>query len=129
LSFTFKKEERLKSKTAIDELFEPHSEEVYVYPLKVKFIIKETEKPLPQTGIIVPKRKFKNAVDRNLLKRRIREAYRLNNQELKKACIANQKGIHLMFLYMSSHTEDFHKIQKGMARLLLSILNKITNVE
>jgi ribonuclease P protein component len=129
LSFTFIQEERLKSKIVIDQLFVEGSEETYVYPMKVKYIINQNKESLPQIGIIVPKRKFKKAVTRNLLKRRIREAYRLGNHEFKKSFHESHQSIDMMVMYMSSQIEDFHKIQKSMTRLLLNIQNKISNVE
>ncbi|SDL73968.1 ribonuclease P protein component [Siphonobacter aquaeclarae] len=76
----FRKSERLKSKKTIDRLFARNNEEIlalFSYPLKVSALPGPAE-ALPQILISVSKRHFKRAVDRNLIKRRIREAYRLN---------------------------------------------------
>ena len=81
---TFKKVERLKKKKDIQELFNRGSS-FYLYPFKILFIQENTlvdEGACHQILISVPKRKFKKAVDRNKLKRRIREAYRLNKRFL-----------------------------------------------
>ena len=83
---TFKKVERLNKKTHIQELFQKGSS-FYLYPFKVLFVRapvgdNENENSQHQILISVPRRKFKRAVDRNKLKRRIREAYRLNKQFL-----------------------------------------------
>ena len=81
---TFKKVERLKKKKDIQELFNRGSS-FYLYPFKILFIQENTpvdEGTCHQILISVPKRKFKKAVDRNKLKRRIREAYRLNKRFL-----------------------------------------------
>jgi ribonuclease P protein component len=79
---TFRKEERLSKDKLIQELFDKGSS-FYLFPFKVFFM------PNPDQGaafhqvvISVSKRNFKRAVDRNLLKRRIREAYRLNKEML-----------------------------------------------
>jgi ribonuclease P protein component len=75
--FTFKKAERLSSKKDIDALFKKSSS-ILVYPIKFTFrisVFDETGFPA-RVLVSVPKRNFKNAVDRNLLKRRMREAYR-----------------------------------------------------
>ncbi len=80
VKFTFKKSERLSSKKDIQELFNNGSS-FYLYPFKVITLPADTSK-LHQVLFSVPKRLFKRAVDRNLLKRRMREAYRLNNSEL-----------------------------------------------
>jgi ribonuclease P protein component len=74
---TFKKHEKLTSEKAIKELFDKGSS-FYLSPFKVLSI----QQPLPsassQVLISVPARNFKRAVDRNKIKRRVREAYRLN---------------------------------------------------
>lgn len=78
LSFTFPKKEKLTGKKTIEELFKNGSS-FYLHPVKVKYI-KESDPTIDYHRILfsVPKRSFKRAVDRNLLKRRMREAYRLN---------------------------------------------------
>ena len=78
--FTFKKSERLSQKKSIQELFDKGSS-FYLYPFKVFFI--PSEAPDHQILISVPKNIFKRAVDRNTIKRRIREGYRLNKSKLR----------------------------------------------
>jgi ribonuclease P protein component len=78
---TFSKSERLSSEILIKELFSKGSS-FYLYPFKFLFYKKEKTEGQRQVLVTVPKRNFKRAVDRNLLKRRIREAYRLNKNEL-----------------------------------------------
>lgn len=81
--FTFPKEEHLCRKKLIDELFSKQSASFGVYPLRIVWVKSEapTTAP-PQVLISVSKRGFKRAVDRNRLKRLIREAYRLNKYRL-----------------------------------------------
>jgi ribonuclease P protein component len=76
--FTFRKEEKLSKEILIQELFDKGSS-FYLFPFKVFFMPNpDREYPFHQVIISVSKRNFKRAVDRNLIKRRIREAYRLN---------------------------------------------------
>lgn len=80
---TFSKAERLCSKKEIERLFakgSPETRSVFVYPFRVlyRLALADPVPALPQLLISVSKRTFKRAVDRNLLKRRIREAYRRN---------------------------------------------------
>ncbi|MFM7852541.1 MAG: ribonuclease P protein component [Flammeovirgaceae bacterium] len=79
MKFTFKKEERLSSKKQIEELFTKGSY-FYLYPFKIVYLPAVT--PPTQLLISVSARLFKKAVHRNLIKRRIREAYRLQKHQL-----------------------------------------------
>ena len=84
---TLSKSERLKSYKKIRILF-GEGQKFRVQPLLVfyQFSTNNDDRPQPDTlqmGVSVGARYFKKAVDRNLLKRRIREAYRKNNLELK----------------------------------------------
>ena len=76
--FKFRKEERLKSEKTIKELFEKGSS-FYLYPFKVFFMPHpDQEQRAHQILITVSRKLFTKAVDRNQIKRRMREAYRLN---------------------------------------------------
>lgn len=75
--FTFRKEERLSKEKLIQELFEKGSS-FYLYPFKVFFLKIPTGGSTQQVLISVSKKLFARAVDRNTIKRRVREAYRLN---------------------------------------------------
>lgn len=81
--YTFPKQEHLCRKKLIEELFSKQSSSFGVYPLRIVWIkaAAPTTAP-PQVLISVSKRTFKRAVDRNRLKRLIREAYRLNKYRL-----------------------------------------------
>lgn len=78
---SFNKEERLCSIKLIERLYHSGSS-FLVYPFRILWLKSDTDSSFPvQVLISVPKKKFKRAVDRNLLKRRIREIYRLNKSQ------------------------------------------------
>jgi len=112
--FTFKKEERLCSKIVLDKLF-TDGKSVFSYPFKFVFIPVDdaTETPI-QIVFSVPKRNFKRAVHRNQIKRRMREAFRLNKPAFYEN-IADTK-IALMVIYTEKEILNFKLIQSGLIK-------------
>jgi ribonuclease P protein component len=77
MKHTLGKEERLKSKKLIESLYQKGSS-VKVFPLRMIFLQTAHTSNFPaQVGVSVAKRNFKLAVDRNRIKRLMRESYRL----------------------------------------------------
>ncbi|GAB3326898.1 ribonuclease P protein component [Marivirga atlantica] len=119
--FSFKKEERLKSKKLIQELFSEGSS-FYLYPFKVIWAVQSNSSDSVSKHkilISVPKRKFKRAVDRNSVKRRVREAYRLN-----KAIISPEevnKTFHIAYIY----TADKILPQSVISKKLIATLGRL----
>lgn len=113
---TFCKEERLCSKTRIEALFAKGSSKAR-YPLKLIHSKSPAELKFPaQVLFVVPKRNFKKAHDRNLLRRRMREVYRQHKQELYRA-LGNTQLI-LAFVYYSKKSEPYEQIKSSMLKLL-----------
>ena len=80
--YSFPKKEKLTSKIIIDRLFKD-GQSRFKYPFRILFLSDEVySEPFPQLVISVSKRNFKRAVNRNRIKRLIREAYRLQKHEL-----------------------------------------------
>jgi ribonuclease P protein component len=112
--FVFRKEERLRKENDIQELFEKGSS-FYLFPFKVFVRISE-EHSAHQVLISVSKRNFKRAVDRNLLKRRIRESYRIQ-----KGLLEENPNLHVAFVYSHKEILDFKAIKERLHRCLTKV--------
>lgn len=114
---SFSKSERITSKTAIDLLFSK-SNNAFSFPLKAYFNTKNITKTSVQILITVPKRNFKKAVDRNRIKRLIRENYRKN-----KELITLKENLHteIAFVYIHKEILTYQQIEKSVVLLLQKI--------
>jgi ribonuclease P protein component len=120
---TLSKEERLCSKTAISGLFSEGSRLSFP-PYRVFWAVKDSSGlHRSRFAVSVPKRRFKKAVERNLMKRRIRETFRLNKQILNSAVNSNRQ-VYFMIVYASGHLLPFKVLDDAMKRLLQCIAKK-----
>jgi len=124
---TFKKEERLCNKRLIDSLFHTGSS-FLCYPFKVSWLFSNSPQPFPlQVLFSVPKKRFKRAVDRNLVKRRMREAYRLYKQQhLYDILNSSDKNIILSVGYIGKEIAPHELIEKKMLRVFTQLCAEIT---
>ena len=125
---TLSKTERLKSYKRIRILF-AQGQKFKVFPLVVYFLLRVEEvegvEGILQMGVSVGKRHFKRAVDRNLLKRRIREAYRKQKHELKETLTALGISMDIFFVYSNARISDYAEIDLAMQQGLTILLEKI----
>ena len=116
---TFKKSERLCSRILMDCLFQGDNRTATAYPLSAVFLSVEEEQQKGVSILIsVPKKRFHDAVDRNRVKRRIREAYRKNKHDLAEQVAQSGKGLLVALIYVSAEIETTEQIEKRMIRLL-----------
>ncbi len=124
---TYSKEEKLKSKKAIEQLFKS-GKTIKAYPLKAIYLTKDVvDNRYLNVGVSVPKRNIKLAVNRNLIKRRMREAYRLNNKDLKQALNTNNKGLDVMLVCHSSQILSYQEIEDKI-KVILNRLTELSEV-
>jgi len=124
MKLTFGKNEKLKSKKAIESLFS-EGQSYVSHPVRIVYNIKPKEDYDVKVGVSVAKKRFKHAVDRNLLKRRLREAYRLNKMLLD----TRNVSVDALFIYTSSKIKDYEVINKSIQEVLQKLDNKINKKE
>lgn len=123
--FTFPKREHLKSKSIIEKLYAEGSS-VTAYPLRAVYLFLPANENRPTASILisVAKKRFRHAVDRNLVKRRIREAYRLNKHIITGPLDEEKKNIAIAILYIDNKHNSTSFLRHKMQKLLSNILEK-----
>jgi len=123
--YTFRKEEKLCSQKIIGEIFLTGTS-FLCYPLKVVWKYEEIIPPYPaQVVFSVPKRLYKRAHDRNLLKRQLREIYRYRKQDLYDFLVASNRKIAVMIVYIAKDKVEFEQIESAMNKVIAKFKTKI----
>ncbi len=127
--FTFKKNERLCSRTDIQELF-TKGKSFVKYPFRVTYMpLQSDEKVTVQLLISVSKKRFKRAYKRNRVKRLVREAYRLNKHQLCADLDAQNLQLAVALIFLPNELPDFTTVEKGMKKALKKIRTDIASNE
>ena len=128
-TFTLPKQERLCSRTLIEQLFLGHSQHKKEWPVRVVYqVVKRKDEDDAQTEVLmsVSKRYFKRAVKRNLVKRQLRESYRLH-----KSILTDVLALHpdikilIAFIWLSGQTYDSAKVEKAVKAALEKIVDSL----
>lgn len=121
------KYEKLCSRKKIDNIFASKNNSVKSYPLRLIYKVNEQNGFTPaQFFISVPKRTFHHAVDRVLMRRRIREAYRLNRHLIVPALGDANKSVDIAIVYIGDSISSYHTVEERMKQALTAIANTIT---
>lgn len=124
IKLTFKKEERLCSKKIIEKLFS-EGKSMLLFPIKIVYIQNPIPSKFPvQAGFSVGKKIFKRAVQRNFIKRRMREAYRLNKNELYEQM--GDKQMAVFFIFVGKTIPEYSLIESSMKKSIKKLINEVS---
>ncbi len=118
--YFFKKEDKLKSRKAIDAVFSKGNS-FSNFPLKVIWLPQNTKASL-QAAVGVSSRNFKKATDRNRVKRLMREAYRLQKSPLQEHLALKQKNLSVFFLYVGKELPLYPLLHEKMGAALKRLI-------
>ncbi|MBN1253144.1 MAG: ribonuclease P protein component [Bacteroidales bacterium] len=128
MNLSYKKVEKLCSKTEISDLF-AENKIVSVYPVKIVWRKTKFNTSIPVKSVIsVSKRRFKRAVDRNLLKRRLRESFRKNKHSLYQTIQNSNYQVAMMIIYQSNEKLPFLEIEQALQKALQKLIKKLENL-
>lgn len=122
---TLCKAERLNSKIVIEKMFTGGASHSFsVFPLRAVYM--SVDKGVSVSILIsVPKKRFKHAVDRNRVKRQIREAYRKNKAELELLLETKGRKLAIAFIYLSDELIPSVELEEKVKVLLARIAEKL----
>lgn len=122
------KKNRLKRTKDIQQVFY-QGDKHFAFPLKFVWVVSKSEAPGYRIGVSVAKRNLKRAVDRILIKRRMKEALRLNIPNLNSYLMENQLALDLMMVYVSKSVEEYTLIEKRISKFLDELEKNIRNTQ
>lgn len=124
-TFTLGKTERLKSRKAIEELFEK-GKSFSIPPIRVLY--QRTAMEELQAGVGVSSKNFKKAVDRNRIKRRIKEAYRLQKIPLQQLMLSRGMGMRIFLTYTSKEMPEYAVLSAAVGKCLNKLLKQLNEM-
>jgi len=123
--YHFKREEKLKSRKAIEQLFR-EGRSFSVFPFKVIWKSDEKAAIELQVGFTVSSKQFKKAVERNRIKRLMREAWRLQKSDLQALLKGSGKHLAVFIIYVGNEIPDYPFVFEKIGKLIKR-LNKIAH--
>ncbi|ANH79625.1 ribonuclease P protein component [Niabella ginsenosidivorans] len=127
LKYTFPKEERLKSRKKLQELFSS-GKRIYAGPLKLLYVSEPAQAGFVKCGVGANGRYFKKAVDRNRIKRLLREAYRLQQHSLKEHALKQSTNLSVFLLFTGKELPDYGSIYESVEIALQKLLKQLNEV-
>jgi len=129
--FTLGKKERLKSRKQIEQLFD-NGQRFSVSTMRILYSFQNcpaTVKPQLRAGFVASSRNFKTAVDRNRIKRLIKEAWRLQKNELEKTLYEQTLNLNVFFIYAGRDLPAYDDIYSNMKKIIIKLHDISNKVE
>jgi len=126
--FTLKKAERLKRRKIIEQLFS-EGRAVTAFPIRVQYKMVDQLTVSLQAGFSVSSRNFKRAVDRNRIKRLMREAYRLQKLPLEQALQTKEQQLALFLIYTGKELPVYALVKEKVEVVLKKLLQTVNGVK
>lgn len=121
MDYKLKKDEKLCSRAAVERLF-GEGKSLMAFPLRAAYRVRPRGEHPVQFLISIPKKRIRKAVARVTLRRRVREAYRLNRRELLQMPLEQAGwGVDIAFVYLDSTLAPYSVINEKMISLLTRI--------
>ena len=118
---TFSKQQRLKSRKKLQQVFAGRKA-VFAENIKVLYLAEDADKGFVQCGVGLSGRYFKKAVDRNRVKRLLREAYRLQQHPLVQVAEKNNKQISVFILYTGKQLPQYDRLFESVGIALQKLI-------
>ena len=126
MDFKLNKDEKLCSRDAVNRLFD-EGKSLMAFPLRAAYRLRPRGDHAVQFLITIPKKRIRKAVVRVTMRRRTREAYRLNRRQLLTPVLEQQDiGVDIAFVYLDSSAAPYSVIQEKMNLLLTRIAQAAT---
>ena len=126
--FSYNKTEKLKSKKQLDTLFKSGKSFV-IFPIKVLYDVPALQNNIIKTGVGVSSKHFRKAVDRNRVKRLLREAYRTEKQPLHIYLNNNKKQVAVFLLFIDKVMPQYDLIKTKMKLCIQRLIQELHEVD
>ena len=124
--YTFSKREHLCGTMQVDRLFAEGDRRIAAFPIRLVWLLTDDTEGI-RILISAPKRLFKHAVDRNRIKRQIREFYRTSSAPLKEVVESRHKGLLLAFLFTDSKLWETQQLSQRLDSALSKLVAELSN--
>ena len=129
MDYRLTKAERLNSKVVIDRLFSGGNGTMSMFPLRVVWMVtqRQPEEQVPPVRMLVsvPKKRFRHAVDRNHMKRQVREAFRLHKHILWRVLSDTDKHVDMAFISITDRLMPSVAVRKAVVKSMVRIAEKL----